>query len=214
MPTRKQGRKYRAQKTNLVYGRPGERVTEMEEITRLQVPKWNAALAQKQLAAIAMLRTGHNFKAVICCLSFSVPMLMFAAFVALAPESNAEENLGITSFLVVGPFVLTSIALGMWIPAANALAPAFGGYDGGQPGASLYLIVMSIVFMVSVIGSEWCSGAGGSGIINHTSRAGNVDRRNWDPHNRWNSSGLRGCVSWPVGRFVDVLHLCGFGITS
>ena len=144
--------------TNLVYGRPGERVTEMEEITRQQVPRWNAALAQKQLAAIAMLRGGHNFKAVICCLSLSVTFLMAYSLIAAKYALDMGEDFGFPHsffvFCVAGPFVLTSIALGAWIPAANTLAPAFGGYDGGQPGASLYLVVSSIVLMVCVFGSE------------------------------------------------------------
>ena len=160
MPTRRQGREYQAQLTNLVYGRPGERVTEMEEITRQQVPRWNAALAQKQLAAIAMLRGGHNFKAVICCLSLSVTFLMASSLVAASSAEDFTTDRysfvypNSLVFYVAGPFVLTSIALGAWIHAANTLAPAFGGYDGGQPGASLYLVVSSIVLMVCVFGSE------------------------------------------------------------
>lgn len=132
----------------------------MEEITRQQVPRWNAALAQKQLAAIAMLRGGHNFKAVICCLSLSVTFLMASSLVAWSSCDDFTTDRysfvypNSLVFCVAGSFVLTSIALGAWIPAANTLAPAFGGYDGGQPGASLYLVVSSIVLMVCVFGSE------------------------------------------------------------
>jgi len=138
-------------KNPVMRGREGERVTQMEEVTRQQLPRWDAGTARKQLAAIKMLSAGHHHKATISCLSLSIVSLASACITAGYTFEYEVKSFSDVSRFLTSSLFFTIGAIGAWAPVHTTLAAAFGGYDEGHPGACLYLTVFSgVVLLISI----------------------------------------------------------------
>ena len=158
-----------------VFGRGSDDITKLADATRQQVPRWDAAHAQKQMDALAVLRGGGLFKAAISCLSLSVVFLLCAAVSAADGWDEyrqgkiAEGPLFCTTSTA---FALTLGAAVSWVSASAKLAPAFGGYDGGSAGPGFILVIVTLGAMLAIMVLPMfvkCGpGKGGPGIASRT----------------------------------------------
>ena len=126
----------------------------LEEATRQHIPRWNSTLAENQLAALKMLRSGGVSKDILCCLAFSI----FWLFCGLLSDSAAEDASVLC--ILVPTFLLTASAILVWhgYGTPETLAAAFGGYDDGSPGPGLIAAYTSaavqFIALCSVIVSQ------------------------------------------------------------
>jgi len=123
----------------------------MVEKTRMQLPRWDAAVARNQLEALSRLQSGRDFKEIISCLSLSLPFLLFIMFVVANSESwETVDHVDIAVRLIalVIPMAFCISSLSRWVGVSATMARAFGGYDDGKLGGCFWLVFASATMLV------------------------------------------------------------------